>query len=104
YDRYDYPAMSGGGDRVLGELWEFDTSVVANVLKRLDAIEGTHDNGPDDLYHRVIVETFDRGAVEDVQSLGQAYTYHYVGNPIDDGFRLVRPDAANGYVAWPAPS
>ncbi|NND99790.1 MAG: gamma-glutamylcyclotransferase, partial [Pirellulaceae bacterium] len=55
YDRYDYPAMSGGGDRVLGELWEFDTSVVANVLKRLDAIEGTHDNGPDDLYHRVII-------------------------------------------------
>ena len=41
YGRDDYPAMTEGADRVLGELWQFAETQMELVLKRLDEIEGT---------------------------------------------------------------
>ena len=109
--RSDYPAMIAGEDHVLGELWSFGDSDVPDVIAQLDRLEGTSGNQPDDLYHRILVSTFDL----DDNPLGEAYTYHYVPDPIMHGF--VRIEAGEprssdvrgsgdlrGYVAWPAVS
>ena len=86
--------MVPGEDRVLGELWSFGDSEVPKVLVQLDRLEGTNGNLPDDLYHRVLVPAFDL----DGNPLGQAYTYHYVADPIAHGFVRIEPDE-QGYVA-----
>ena len=96
FGRSDYPALTAGQDRVLGELWKFRTDDIASVLKTLDQIEGTNQPGQNDLYVRVSVETW----APDDQPLQQANVYHYARDPIGDGFvRLVPGD--DGFVRWP---
>ncbi len=98
FARDDYPAMTAGQDRVLGELWQFGAAELPMVLKSLDQIEGTNQADVDDLYHRVIVEAFDTSD----HLLGTAYTYRYAGDPLADGFELIQPPSKDAYVAWPA--
>lgn len=99
FGRPEYPALKIGNDRVMGELWRFETKHIGQVADALDVLEGTNDNGPNDLYHRVIADVFDMSG----QSLGSASTYRYVGNPIRDGFERITQDS-DGYVRWPAAS
>lgn len=97
FSRGDYPALTAGQDRVVGELWSFRPSYIGQVLQTIDQIEGTNQPGQPDLYVRVAVETWDF----DRQRLEQAYTYRYATDPTDDGFVMLRPDE-NGLVRWPA--
>ncbi len=98
FGREDYPAMTGGHDRVLGECWQFEMAEMPAVLEVLDRIEGTNQAGEADLYHRVIVDVFDlRGNL-----LGEAYTYRYASDPLADGFVLLCAAGKETYVAWPA--
>ena len=98
FGRDDYPAITEGHDRVLGELWQFGAAELPLVLNALDQIEGTNQADVDDLYHRVIVEAFDISG----NLLGTAYTYRYARDPLADGFALIEPSGENAYVAWPA--
>ncbi len=98
FGRNDYPAMTLGEDRVLGEWWSFQTSDMPSVLTALDQIEGTNQADEADLYHRVIIDVFD---LTD-QPIGDAFSYHYASDPVIDGFALMRPTAGERYVAWPA--
>jgi len=92
--RTDYPALTAGGDRVVGELWKFASADVSEVTSVLDEIEGTGQAGQSDLYRREIVRVF----ALDERSLGDAYTYHYASDPALDGFvRVRRPP-----WEWPA--
>jgi gamma-glutamylcyclotransferase (GGCT)/AIG2-like uncharacterized protein YtfP len=99
FDGPSYPAMKPGGDRVLGELWSFDASQCDLVTRSLDALEGTNSNSPDDLYHRFVTEAFDRQGAR----LGDANVYHFVRDPLQNGFVQMSPRSDN-YVAWPAAS
>tara|TARA_R110002049_G_scaffold285698_1_gene466776 strand:+ start:201689 stop:202111 length:423 start_codon:yes stop_codon:yes gene_type:complete len=98
FSRHDYPAMTGGNDRVRGECWQFDAERIAEVMRCLDVIEGANQPGTRDLYRRVIVELSDA----DGGSLGLAFGYHYAIDPTQDGFVPVRPDAPDRDVAWPS--
>jgi gamma-glutamylcyclotransferase (GGCT)/AIG2-like uncharacterized protein YtfP len=98
FDRRDYPAMTAGDDRVLGELWKFREPDVPPVLAALDQIEGTNQIGHKDLYRRVVVEI---GGLDD-QSIENAYAYHYATDPRLDGFAQLRPRDIDSYVQWPA--
>jgi gamma-glutamylcyclotransferase (GGCT)/AIG2-like uncharacterized protein YtfP len=88
--------MIPGDDRVSGELWRFDPSKIETVLETLDQIEGTNQPGQDDLYRRVEVEV---RTLQDTR-LGNAWVYHYAGEPIRDGFSLVTPDPQR-CARWP---
>lgn len=91
FDRSDYPAMTAGGDRVQGELWQFTADQIDQVLEVLDEIEAAPE-----LYRRVTVEAFD----DQDQSLGTAWTYHYATDPANDGFERIEPDEKSR-VGWP---
>lgn len=95
--RSDYPAMIAGSDRVLGEVWHFALSEMTNVLKTLDAIEGTNQPGQPDLYKRVAVDTY--GLEGD--RVVKAYTYFYATDPAQDGFVMVDPESQDNWVQWP---
>ena len=100
YERSDYPALKEGIDRVLGEVWLFEDEDVEPVTRALDLLEGTNGNGANDLYHRISVEPFSLTERPTIT----AWTYRYVGNPIDHGFRRMYPCENEGYVVWPAAS
>ena len=97
YGRADYPAMTEGSDRVLGELWEFSTAEIAAVLTTLDQIEGANQPGCDDLYRRLTTPVWDLSG----EWLGAAWTYHYASSPQADGFLPIR---GADLVCWPATS
>lgn len=97
FDRPDYPAMTAGPDRVLGELWTFEAERVDAVLKVLDQIEGANQPGQVDLYHRVVTAV----AADDESPLGEAWSYHYATDPLADGFQRILADRT-GHVQWPA--
>ncbi len=94
FGRHDYPAMTPGNDRVIGELWEFDESAIEIVLPLLDQIEGTNQPGQTDLYCRVVTDVY---AAEDDGCLGQAWTYHYATDPETNGFTRIEQQPAR----WP---
>ncbi len=95
HDRFDYPAMTAGNDRVRGELWSFLPDAMPRVLETLDQVEGTNQPDQPDLYIRVVVNVVD----QQDHSLGTAYAYFYATDPELAGFR---PITANGRdVAWP---
>lgn len=97
FSRHDYPALRQGTDRVKGELWTFLPDQMSIVLARLDAIEGTNGNSPDDLYHRHVIDAL----IDDCEESIPAYGYFYVCDPLTDGFqRMTENDS--GHVAWPA--
>jgi gamma-glutamylcyclotransferase (GGCT)/AIG2-like uncharacterized protein YtfP len=96
FGRHDYPALTAGQNRVIGELWSFRPEDIDRVLRTVDEIEGTNQPGQPDLYARVPVETWDL----DRRQLSQAYTYRYATNPVDDGFVMLHPDE-EGWVGWP---
>lgn len=96
FSRVDYPAMTSGDDRVLGELWTFADQHVAQVVARLDQIEGTNQPRQPDLYRREVVCVFDLGDVP----LGQAFAYLYETEPEIDGFTRV----VGMSIHWPKPS
>ncbi|MGB7346063.1 MAG: gamma-glutamylcyclotransferase family protein [Pirellulaceae bacterium] len=98
FDRRDYPSMTRGTDRVLGEIWQFDAEQIQAVAAALDVLEDTNGNGPDDLYHRLTTEAFDL----DDKSIGIAHVYHFVRDPLECGFTKIMPNA-NNFVAWPLP-
>lgn len=91
-----YPAMKMGDDRVLGELWSFGDAASPSVVSALDVLEGTHGNGPGDLYHRFQLEAFQ----VDGESLGEAFVYHLVRDPLENGFKRIQPNE-NGFAVWP---
>ena len=99
YDRDDYPAMKRGDDRILGEIWEFDSSTIQRVVETLDQIECTQGNSPDDLYHRHQLDATCHKTGEQIRCVA----YFYVRNPVDDGFVKLDPDE-NGHVQWPPTS
>ena len=97
FGRQDYPAMTAGEDRVLGELWKFRERDLPRVLDALDQIEGTNLVGQEDLYRRAVVETWSL----DDQLLENAYVYHYATDPCVDGFAELRPADTHSFVQWP---
>lgn len=98
HGRADYPAMTAGEDRVLGERWEFAPEDVPLVIAALDRIEGANQPGLHDLYHRVTTELFS----VDGQPLGTAFGYHYATEPANDGFQRLTPAGGDGFVQWPS--
>ncbi|TWU08563.1 gamma-glutamylcyclotransferase family protein [Stieleria varia] len=96
YGRDDYPAMTTGTDRVLGECWTYESSDVEAVFKTLDEIEGTEGNSPTDLYHRHEIQIH----LLDDETRLFAQAYFYVKPPETDGFQRIQPDA-NHHVVWP---
>lgn len=100
FGRADYPAMTTGDHRVLGELWGFQSDEMPSVLAALDRIEGTNQPGFDDLYDRVITQAY----LTNGQRTQLAFTYHYATDPAADGFKLIQPQDDDAYVAWPAGS
>ena len=94
-----YPAMKAGQSKVFGELWRFERSMIPAVTVKLDELEGTDGNGPEDLYHRLVVDVFDFSG----KLIGKASTYYFVGDPHQYGFTPVQP-GSDGYVVWPAAS
>lgn len=96
FGRRDYPAMTAGSDRVLGELWKFRADDIARVLETLDEIEGASQPGQKDLYARIEVETWD---LTD-QPLENANVYHYAIDPTSDGFVRLEP-GEDGFARWP---
>jgi gamma-glutamylcyclotransferase (GGCT)/AIG2-like uncharacterized protein YtfP len=97
YGRSDYPAMTAGKHRVLGELWKFSPQEMPGVLERIDQVEGTNQPGHADWYLRVTAQTWSlRG-----RSLENAFVYCYAGDPIADGFASVQPKGPNDWVSWP---
>jgi gamma-glutamylcyclotransferase (GGCT)/AIG2-like uncharacterized protein YtfP len=97
FERSDYPAMTAGEDRVLGELWCFDGADITRVLETLDQIEGTNQPGQGDLYVRSEVDTWD---LTD-QPLESANVYHYATDPTSDGFTRLEP-SDDAFARWPA--
>ena len=95
FGRADYPALTFGDDKILGELWRFDSRDVHDVLRTLDEIEGTTDNAADDLYHRHRVSV---NLIDAVQK-EIAFAYFYNGNPETDGFSQIK--AIDGFSIWP---
>ena len=129
YDRTDYPAMKSGSDRVRGQWWRFDPEHLASTLQALDEVEAApdlyqrvivdvfdipselrtsdetsapvvRDSAVRDSAVRASVESADRVAADRV-SLGQAWTYLYVADPVDHGFKKLSPNR-NGFVQWPS--
>ena len=96
YHGSEYPAMVEGDDRVGGELWRFGLSELPGVLEMLDRVEGFHQPGEPDLYHRVRVEVWD----ESDRSQGIAWAYRFARDPLDVGFRPLAPPAADQVVVW----
>ena len=112
FDRHDYPAMTSGTDRVVGEKWDFHSEQMQRVLEVLDAIEGTNQVGAPDLYRRVVVATWDlyepgaAGNSGDAETSRKAYAYHYASDPADDGFTRILPGQSDQWpvgrcVQWP---
>ncbi|WP_436715654.1 gamma-glutamylcyclotransferase family protein [Roseiconus lacunae] len=103
YGRHDYPAMTRGDSRVIGEVWTFSDSELPLVMCVLDEIEGTDGNGPSDLYHRYVVEaTLLSGNLQhdrDNSDCVKAYAYFYNNDPVKDGFHVQPID--KGRQAWP---
>ncbi|TWT49083.1 AIG2-like family protein [Rubripirellula amarantea] len=98
HDRADYPAITSGHDRVLGEWWCFTDSTIGDVLETLDKVEGTNQPGSPNLYNRVLVPVH---LIND-QSGGStvlAYAYFYASDPVRDGFARATCD---DFASWPA--
>jgi gamma-glutamylcyclotransferase (GGCT)/AIG2-like uncharacterized protein YtfP len=93
----EYPAMTVGDDRVLGECWHFEPAQMDRVLQTLDEVEGTNQPGRDDLYVRVQTDVFSL----DDRPLATAWVYHYAVPPVRHGFRPITQKSTAGYVAWP---
>ena len=88
--------MVKGKDRVVGELWKFESSDLKLVVNTIDKVEGYQQPGHVDLYHRVQVPVFGlQGWPE-----GLAFTYHYACHPDLDGFDRLKANEA-GFVGWP---
>ena len=115
FDRHDYPAMTSGTDDVVGEKWDFRSDQIQRVLEVLDAIEGANQPGVPDLYHRVLVTTWDLGEQSaanprsDAAMSGKCYSYHYASDPEEDGFTRVLPARtrerhSRPCVQWPTQS
>lgn len=105
YGRSDYPALTVGDDRVQGELWQFERVYLAEVLKVIDAVEGTHQPGTANLYDRVVVEVYrsdsiDQSEITSDDCIGKAWGYHYATPPELDGFVRIRPNVTQ-CVRWP---
>lgn len=96
FGRSDYPAMTAGDDRVLGELWCFDGADIKRVLEMLDQIEETNQPGREDLYVRIEVDSWD---LTD-QPLERANVYLYATDPTSDGFVRLEP-GDDQFVQWP---
>jgi gamma-glutamylcyclotransferase (GGCT)/AIG2-like uncharacterized protein YtfP len=94
YGRSDYPALVAGADRVIGELWCYDTAL-DRVVQVLDEIEETNQVGVPDLYKRAIVQVHSL----DGNLIGPAYTYHYAQDLKADGFSYHMP--VEGWSRWP---
>jgi gamma-glutamylcyclotransferase (GGCT)/AIG2-like uncharacterized protein YtfP len=97
FDGPEYPAMTAGDDRVLGQVWTLPESEMERVLIELDKIEGTNQAGQQDLYRRVLIETW----IPEDQPLVTAYTYLYATDPTLDGFTRRRPAETGCFVNWP---
>lgn len=97
FARGDYPAMTAGHDRVLGERWKFDRSDMPQVIAALDRIEGANQPGQPDLYRRVTIELFALTGLP----LTKAFGYHYATDPTSDGFDRLRPSSPENFVQWP---
>lgn len=100
FDLGPYPALLGGNDRVLGELWSFEPSEMPAVLAVLDQIEGTNQPGQSNEYDRVQVPVtcWTRGELT-------ASTYCYAAQAIGRQLKpLVADSIVDGqsYVQWPS--
>lgn len=102
FDLGPYPALLGGSDRVLGELWSFEPSEMATVLEVLDQIEGTNQPGLPNEYDRQQVQVTSWGCGGGEL---EASTYRYADQAIA---HQLEPVAANcflegqPYVQWPS--
>lgn len=100
WDLGPYPALLLGSDRVLGELWSFESGDISTVLRALDQIEGTNQPGLPNEYDRVQtrVTSWRRGEVV-------ANTYRYADPSIADQLEpLMASSMIDGhhYVQWPS--
>jgi gamma-glutamylcyclotransferase (GGCT)/AIG2-like uncharacterized protein YtfP len=96
--------MKAGSDRVVGEVWRYQTSNLDRVLQVLDQIEGANQSDSVDLYSRVITEVWIQDQsdafTESFVSGGTASTYFYAGDPLEDEFTKLSNN--KGYVSWPS--
>jgi gamma-glutamylcyclotransferase (GGCT)/AIG2-like uncharacterized protein YtfP len=96
YDLGPYPALlppAAGtlGDRIGGEVWEFDSAAMPKVLRVLDQIEGYDQPGESNLYERVVIECQTTAG-----DIGKAFTYYYVKSAASlDPSTRVQPDLVN---------
>ncbi|MEO8269548.1 MAG: gamma-glutamylcyclotransferase family protein [Aureliella sp.] len=95
-----YPALLVGNERVLGELWSFNSQNIDIVIAQLDRVERTNQPGVPNEYDRVHV-------VATGQSLGAviASTYRYANLRRAAQFKaLAASHVIDGqaYVQWPA--
>lgn len=91
--------MLAGIDRVLGELWSFDRSVIARVLLVLDEVEGTEQPGQENEYDRIRTKAwlFDARPV-------MASTYLYARPDLLSERQRIRPTCEvrqDLYAMWP---
>lgn len=101
FGRDDYPALTSGDDKVLGEIWRFVPSQIPMVIEALDAIEGCNQldaSGRDrlpDLYKRVVVEA----TCVETGEVSPAFTYFYACDLAEDGFTRLE-SGADGFAQW----
>ncbi len=102
FDLGPYPAMIPGGDRVLGEIWQFRDADLPETLRILDAIEGTNQPGEPNLYYRCITQAI---AFPDADA-DPAYTYVWAAPDSLPTAGYLRPTIDLGgalYSCWPPP-
>jgi gamma-glutamylcyclotransferase (GGCT)/AIG2-like uncharacterized protein YtfP len=93
HDLGPYPALVGGADSVLGELWQFESADLPATLERLDEIEG-HGQGGEDLYVRRVVSCLTLAA-----EAKEAFTYFFADPAAIASQPVVLPDR-DGFCQW----
>lgn len=96
YDLGPFPAMLRGADLVEGEVWEFEPDQMPEVLRTLDAIEGTDQPGEPNEYDRTVVQAHRQDGEVD------AYTYIFANPEKLREARRIEPQESGGksVVVW----
>ncbi|MFN3191186.1 MAG: gamma-glutamylcyclotransferase [Aureliella sp.] len=101
YDTGPYPALLQGQDRVAGQLWSFDPAALAQVVQRLDEIEGTNQTGARNDYDRAVGTVWRRGETTPIP----ANYYLYARLDLVPHFTYLAPDVKEAnrlYSIWPS--
>lgn len=99
YDVGPYPAIGGGEDWILGELWSIHEDDMQITLEVLDQIEGYDALGEDNQYIRIpVTATLENGDAV------TAYVYQFASTERLTSLRVIQPFKMFGgkrCAAWP---